>query len=216
MFLYYNDYNEEQQHKRMAIYHMVRHMNTRFQALPAGQRFGATHLIDVIGMQAHYHVGGSGAAYIHGVNVNNVFASFNQFRNLVDDGLLRAISITELDITVGNTGNAAGGNVNRPAGTPPTQAQLRQQATMYAQLFQFFRANSSHIRRVSLWGIDDPGSWRHRGSPHLWDAQLRPKMAFWAVADPASFLANPDDFAPGRTLQQMRASASNIPASAWN
>jgi len=206
MILYYNDYNEDNPAKRMAIYHMVREMNNRFAAQNNGRR-----LIDAVGMQAHYHVGGTGAAYPWPVNVANVRATLEQFARL---GIY--VSITELDITVGHTGNAQGGNVNRPAGTLPTAAQLTQQATMYAQLFQIFRDNAQHIRRVSFWGIDDPGSWRHRGSPHLWDGNLRPKPAFWAVADPDSFLANPSSFASGRTIEQMRASAVNIPAGAWD
>ncbi|MCL2190956.1 MAG: endo-1,4-beta-xylanase [Treponema sp.] len=211
LILYYNDYNEEQPGKRMAIYHMVREMNTRFAAQNNGRR-----LIDAVGMQGHYHVGDTGAAYPWPVNVANVRATLEQFARL---GIY--VSITELDITVGHTGNDRGGNVNtRPPGTPPTAAQLRQQAVMYAQLFQIFRDNAQHLRRVSFWGIDDPGSWRHRGSPHLWDGNLRPKEAFWAVAAPDAFV-NPAN-GQARPAAEINAFLANprasglIPEIAWD
>jgi len=188
MILYYNDYNEEAPSKRDAIYFMVREMNQRFAAENNGRL-----LIDAIGMQAHYHRGEVDGivteSYRHATNVANVRTALVRFASLIDQELLRYVSITELDITVGNTGNPAGNNVNaRPPGNPLTPNQAREQAIMYAQLFQIFRDNAQHLRRVSLWGIDDPGSWRHRGSPHLWDANLQPKEAFWAVAAPDAFV----------------------------
>ncbi|MCL2193932.1 MAG: endo-1,4-beta-xylanase, partial [Treponema sp.] len=66
--------------------------------------------------------------------------------------------------------------------------QERRQAIVYAQLFNIFRDNADVIRRVSIWGIDDPASWRARGSPLLWGENLRPKEAFWAVAHPDAFI----------------------------
>ena len=179
MILYYNDYNEENPNKRAAIYYMVREMNTRFAAQNNGRL-----LIDAIGMQAHYHAEGqgSGAAYPWGrTNLVYVRESMERFLRLIDDGLLRYISITELDITVGNG--------------PITPGQARQQAIMYAQLFRIFREfareNPGRLRRVSIWGINDDASWRHRGNPLLWNSRLEPKEAFWAVAHPDGFL-NPD------------------------
>jgi len=209
MILYYNDYNEEAPSKRDAIYFMVREMNQRFAAMSGNE---GRLLIDAIGMQAHYHRGEVDGvvteSYRHATHVPNVRLALERFASLIDQGLLRYVSITELDVTVGYTGNPAGNNVNvRPPGTPLTANQEREQAIMYAQLFQIFRDNARHIRRVSFWGIDDPGSWRHRGSPHLWDGELRPKEAFWAVANPEAFLnpatreaylANPRDFIDDR------------------
>ena len=168
MLLYYNDYNEDTPGKRAAIYFMVREMNERFARENNGRR-----LIDVIGMQAHYHVGGPLAAWSHGAILpSNVRASIERFASL---GVY--VSITELDLTVGNTDIS-----------PITPQQERQQAMIYAQLFQIFRDNADVIRRVSIWGIDDPASWRARGTPLLWGENLRPKEAFWAVAAPDAFL----------------------------
>ena len=183
MILYYNDYNEEQPNKRNAIYFMVREMNQRFAAENGGRR-----LIDAIGMQAHYHRSGQGSAFPWGpTNLDNVSASMERFSRLIDDGLLRYISITELDVTVG------GAPGDRFAPNPPlTAEQEMEQAIMYARLFRIFRdfadANPGWLRRVSLWGINDNASWRWRGSPVLWDSNLRPKKAFWAAAHPDGFL----------------------------
>jgi len=221
MILYYNDYNEEAPSKREAIFFMVREMNQRFAAQNNGRI-----LIDAIGMQAHYHRGGVGGAvtdsYQWVTDVSNVRNALERFASLIGQGLLRYVSITELDITVGNTGNDQGGNVNRPAGTPLTAAQARAQAIMYAQLFQIFRNNSASIRRISFWGIDDPSSWRHRGSPHLWDGNLRPKEAFWAVADPDAFLLPNGQPHPATEIDAFLANPRHhggsgfIPESAWD
>jgi len=178
MLLYYNDYNEDNAGKRNAIYFMVREMNERFARENNGRI-----LIDVIGMQSHYHVGGAGAAWTHGVNVNNVRQTIQRFSTLIDEGLLRYISVTELDVTVGNTDIS-----------PLTPQQERMQATMYAQLFQIYRDHADVLRRVSVWGIHDPASWRARGNPLLFNGDLTPKEAFWAVANPDAFLADPDAF----------------------
>jgi len=205
MILYYNDYNEEQPNKRDAIYFMVREMNERFARENNGRR-----LIDAIGMQAHYHRGNipgdPPARFPWGpVNVNNVRAAIERFASLDV-----YVSITELDITVGHTGSG-----------PLTATQEREQALLYARLFQIFKEladreeNPIRLRRVTFWGIDDPSSWRHEGSPHLWDRNLRPKEAFWAVADPNAFLANPAAFARGTSIEAMQAAAVNIPENAW-
>jgi len=194
MILYYNDYNEEQPGKREAIFFMVRDMNAEFaRRFPTGQ-YGSTRLIDAIGMQAHYHraaiveLGENNnrppnhgnlfpVQYPWATNIPNVRAALLRFAEL--DGVL--ISITELDITVGNAGI---GNF--------TPRHEREQAITYARVFNFFHefaaANPGRLRRVSIWGLDDPSSWRWRGSPVLFDGNFRPKEAFWAVAAPDAFV----------------------------
>ncbi|MCL2193148.1 MAG: endo-1,4-beta-xylanase [Treponema sp.] len=200
MVLYYNDYNEEATGKMNGIYFMVQEMNERFARENNGRR-----LIDAIGMQAHHHRGhvtGQDArpGWTRQSTAASVQTAIRRFASL---GVY--VSITELDITVGNTDVSV-----------LTAAQERAQAIRYAELFRMFRNNAQYIRRVSIWGVNDNASWRHQGSPLLWDAQLRPKEAFWAVADPEAFLANPDNFARDRTIAQMRDAAVNIPASAWD
>jgi len=212
MILYYNDYNEENPNKRAAIYYMVREMNERFAAQNNGRR-----LIDAIGMQAHYHRSGSGAAFPWGpTNINNVRVSLERFASIRPRV---HVSITELDVTVG-------GEQGERADPNPalSEQQERDQAIMYAQLLHIFRDNADSIRRLSLWGINDNASWRWRGHPNLWDADLQPKEAFWAVAAPDAFV-NP---ATGQARSNAEIDASleilragdperhYIPASAWN
>jgi len=181
--LYYNDYNLNSRPKARATFYMVREINERYRAETGGTR----NLIEVIGMQEHYHRGAiteigetnDDVAFPWPVNLADVRYAIELFRTLP----YIMLSVTELDITVGDT------NVR-----PLTRQQERAQAIMYAQAFQLFREHADVIRRVSIWGIDDPGSWRRRGSPVLFGYNLQPKEAFWAVANPDAFLANPDRF----------------------
>jgi len=208
MVLYYNDYNEEQPGKRNAIFYMVREMNEEFARRFPGGQYGSTRLIDAIGMQAHYHrgdiLGDAPARFPWGPNsLANIRAAIERFASLDV-----YVSITELDVTVGDT--RAG---------PLTPLQQREQAFMYAQIFQIFRDNAGSLRRVSIWGLDDPASWRHEGSPLLFDRNSRPKEAFWAVADPDAFV-NPETGAR-RSDAEINAFLANpaasgrIPQNAW-
>ncbi|MFC4601691.1 endo-1,4-beta-xylanase [Cohnella hongkongensis] len=81
--LYYNDYNEDNQNKAQAIYHMVKDINDRYALAHPGKR-----LIDGIGMQGHYNVN---------TNPENVKLSLEKFISLGVE-----ISITELDIQAGS------------------------------------------------------------------------------------------------------------------
>ncbi|WP_297987219.1 endo-1,4-beta-xylanase, partial [uncultured Anoxybacillus sp.] len=80
--LYYNDYNEDNQRKAQAIYHMVKELNEKFEQEHPGKK-----LIDGIGMQGHYSIR---------TNPDNVKMSLERFISLDVE-----ISITELDIQAG-------------------------------------------------------------------------------------------------------------------
>ncbi|MCL2190955.1 MAG: endo-1,4-beta-xylanase [Treponema sp.] len=169
--LYYNDYNLNIPRKRFAVYHMVRDINNRNRAALNGE-----NLIQAIGMQAHYwlpgSVGGQNRQPPAAVCPWDVRDSLVRFASL---GVY--ISITEMDIFAGG--------------------RAMDQAIMYARLFNLFRSftvaqrarNEPGLRRVSIWGIDDPSSWRAQYNPLLFDGRLNPKQAFWAVLDPDAFLA---------------------------
>jgi len=77
--LYYNDYNDDNQSKATAIYHMVKELNEKYAAAHNGEK-----LIDGIGMQGHYNLS---------TNPANVELSIERFKSLGVE-----ISITELDI----------------------------------------------------------------------------------------------------------------------
>jgi len=68
----------------------------------------------------------------------------------------------------------------------------------YAKLFQVFKKyaagpdnkdpNTYHvIERVTIWGIDDATSWRSEYGPLLFNSDLTPKEAFYAVLSTLMF-----------------------------
>ena len=163
MILYYNDYNLNIPRKRMPVYYMVRDINDRHRAA-----IGGRNLIQAVGMQAHYWLPGVG-----GRQPPVAVCPFDVRDSLVRFASLGVyVSITEMDIFA--------------------PGQERDQAIMYARLFNLFRsfatARPGILRRVSIWGVDDPSSWRSQYAPLLFSAGLNPKQAFWAVADPDAFL----------------------------
>ncbi|GAE27358.1 endo-1,4-beta-xylanase A precursor [Halalkalibacter wakoensis JCM 9140] len=80
--LYYNDYNDDNQNKATAIYHMIKEINDRYAAENDGRL-----LIDGMGMQGHYNLS---------TNHENVRKSLERFITLGVE-----VSITELDIQAG-------------------------------------------------------------------------------------------------------------------
>lgn len=172
VMLYYNDYNLDIPRKRFAVYHMVRDINKRH--LDArGER-----LIDAIGMQGHYWLSvprlAKGGAPPPATLVSNVRDSLARFASLGVN-----LSVTELDVAAGSDGILDPG-------------QDLSQAVMCARLFSLFKSFSKArpgvLRRVSIWGVDDGSSWRSFHSPLLFDRAFKPKLAFWAAADPGGFL----------------------------
>jgi len=167
--LIYNDFNEEFPHKRNAMANMTEELNERWHndatnnpayGNPNHPDYGRL-LIEAIGMQAHYN---------SGTNMDNVRASIERFSQTG-----ARIHVTELDIHFS-------GHVN-PDGSMTPAIQERQ-ATMFAQLFQWYREFSDYIDRVTIWGRDDSTSWRSTNAPTHFDRLYRPKAAFWAIYDP--------------------------------
>ncbi|WP_228586874.1 endo-1,4-beta-xylanase [Alkalibacterium sp.] len=83
--LYYNDYNDDNQNKATAIFHMIKEINEDYSRDNPDEL-----LIDGVGMQGHYN---------SGTSVNNVRMSIERFRELGIE-----IGVTELDITTASTG----------------------------------------------------------------------------------------------------------------
>lgn len=180
--LYYNDYNEEQPGKRAAIHQMVTQLNARWLTDPANTSPNRP-LIEVIGMQSHYHLDAWG-----GMNWGNIRAALELFTSI--PGV--TVSITELDITVGPESN-----FNPNPGLYVTRAPLSaedqaRQAVAFGRLFRYYVEFNHSINRVSFWGIADNRGWRRGGHPSLFDTNYQPKKAFWAVlAEGTPFQAAP-------------------------
>jgi endo-1,4-beta-xylanase len=158
--LYYNDYNLDNQNKAKTVAAMVKEINDEYLS-EGNDRL----LIEGVGMQGHYSLGTS---------PDNVEASIELFKSLGVE-----ISVTELDITAGS----------ESAGALNARNEYKQ-AEVYAQLFEVFKRHSDVMARVTFWGIDDASSWRSKRFPLLFNADLTPKQAFYAVADPEGYLEN--------------------------
>jgi len=186
--LYYNDYNEEVPAKRNAIGQMVEQLNERWaydmennpEAVPAGEPYTGRLLVEGIGMQSHYHMGG------WTTNINNVRPAIERF--VAATG---RVSITELDLTV-----FFHGGTTPPRPTDQIPAYFAAQADVYARLFGYYLEFADYIPRVSIWGLADHQSWRAVGLPVLFDSNFDPKPAFHAILDVAANATAPTIEAP--------------------
>jgi len=163
VLLYYNDYNLNNQRKSDAVRNMVRELNDKYKA-----EGNTRNLIDGIGMQAHYGLN---------TRIDDVRASIEKFAEI---GVI--VDISELDVET-KTGNSG---IRKNSVMTDTEARL--QAILYAQLFNVFREYKDHITRVTMWGIDDENNWKSYGNPCLFDGDLNPKPAFYAVSYASRYL----------------------------
>ena len=162
--LYYNDYSLYVPGKANEVYEMVTEL--RAKGVP----------IDGIGMQSHY------TQYL---SVDAVRRSLELFATI--PGL--EISVTELDI-----GIAA-------SDTGLTAEEDALQGRLYAELFSLYKeyaqgpanpdVSKRLIARVTVWGTTDDTSWLGKRYPLLFDREFAPKSAYYAVADPETYLAGP-------------------------
>lgn len=117
-----------------------------------------------IGMQGHYNTG----TQISGVR--NSLEIFSQIEGI-------KISITELDVGVNGAGDSL------------TAKEEKAQALVYAKLFKLFKEYADVIERVTLWGYRDDTSWRAEQFPLIFNSDLSPKEAFYAILDPDGYIA---------------------------
>jgi endo-1,4-beta-xylanase len=65
-----------------------------------------------------------------------------------------------------------------------SEANLEKQAQKYADVMKLMLEYADRTEAVEVWGLKDDMSYRSYEYPLLFDAELNPKPAFWAVADP--------------------------------
>jgi len=164
--LYYNDYNMDNQRKVQAVAAMIKEINDKYR-----DEGHDRNLIDGIGLQAHY------STNVLMSSVRNTIQKFGELGLIVD--------ISELDVVIRSAEDG-----NKGSGKDSRMSSLDQkiQANVYASLFKIFMENSKYISRVTMWGMDDESSWKSYGNPCLWDFNLNPKQAFFAVSDPEGYL----------------------------
>jgi endo-1,4-beta-xylanase len=119
-------------------------------------------LIDGIGMQEHDTLSTDPA---------NVEKSLEKFISLGVE-----ISITELDIQATVNGKY-------------TEGADKDQAYLYARLFEIFKAHAANIKRVTFWGMDDGTSWLNASNPLPFDEFLKAKPAYYGVTEPVRIIA---------------------------
>ena len=157
--LYYNDFNEESRGKREVIASMTEELNERWRDDPRNNDSGRL-LIEGLGMQAHY--------WTNWLDPNDVRDTIIRFAQTG-----ARVAITELDLPLGQWNSFGERN----------DTNLERQATLYRELFSIFVELSEHIDSVTLWGRADHQSWRAQGFPLLFDGNLDPKPAFWAIVE---------------------------------
>jgi len=176
--LYYNDYSLEAEPKRSGAVALVRKLQAAGVPL-AG-----------IGIQEHVNL-----VWPTSKDLNETIEAFGKL------GI--AVAFTELDIDVlpaasTNVGADVGLRVEQSAalnpytkGLPDTVQQAL--AHRYAELFGVYLRHRDVVRRVTLWGVTDLGSWLNdwpvpgrTNYPLLFDRQGNPKPAFDAIVREAS------------------------------
>lgn len=156
--LYINDYGTDNPTKRDYLYNLVKTMLDK--GVP----------IDGVGHQTHIN--------IVQPSLDSIRASIEKFASLGLDN-----QITELDISVYTNDTDA-------YETVPEDVFITQ-AYRYKALFELFRELEDKISNVTVWGTDDSRTWlnlypKERPNPALlFDSQLQPKYAYWALIDPS-------------------------------
>ncbi len=166
--LYYNDYGLTRPAKRDKAVRLIRDLQAKGIKVHA------------IGIQGHWN--------IQQPPLEDIERSIETFAAL---GI--KVNITELDISLFTKEQTD----NRYKDTVPPEV-LAKQAARYAAAFEIFRRHRDIIDRVTIWGTTDRYSWLNHSPvkgrtdhPLLFDRTSKPKPAFWAVIDPAAFLAGP-------------------------
>jgi len=166
--LYYNDYSMHVRNKGIAVYNMIKDINTRYAAENNGKK-----LIDGMGMQGHWGLYIPDETRIAGITYyDNVKYALENFISL---GII--VDISELDVIAGYDEEGTGRN------STLSNEDAQKQADVYTTLFKLFLEYKEHIGRVTMWGIDDKNSWKSLGNPCLFDGDLKPKKAFYAVSN---------------------------------
>lgn len=157
--LFINDYGTEDPRKRRFLYDLIKRLKAN------GVK------IDGIGHQMHVNI-----HYPPAQSIDETLALFAKL------GLEN--QITEMDVSVyTNMTQSYGRDEDIP------RSELIEQAKRYRELFKVFLKHKS-LTSVTFWGLSDLNTWLtswpiHRpDQPLLFDKQLQPKPAFWAIVEP--------------------------------
>jgi endo-1,4-beta-xylanase len=166
--LYINEYSTDDSVKRAKLLSVVREL--RAAGVP----------IDGVGHQMH-------------ISVN--WPPIANLKQAFDDVAAMGLEnqVTELDMSLYNDSGACWSDPHAclpDLGNPVPNDVMRAQALRYRAVFDLFDHEPS-IKAVTFWGYSDKHTWLtttpapRNNLPLLFDANLRPKAAFWAIVDPA-------------------------------
>lgn len=116
--------------------------------------------IDAYGFQCHYSVGDPAIASVR-----------NAMEKITAKGL--KLRVSELDVGID---------------TDNRQSQNKQ-AAYFKELFQLFLEYADQMEAVQVWGLTDDRSWRTGKFPLLFDKDMQPKPAFFAVHEAVKEMA---------------------------
>ena len=163
--LFYNDYNEISSTKRAKIIQMIKKLQEK--GVP----------IHGIGLQGHWA--------INEPDYTQLESTLNDFSQLA-----LPLHITELDISVYPKEHQARDRNASDTDTTYSAEKEKLQMEKYRMIFELFRKYKDHIQSVTFWNISDRSSWldnfpvrNRKDYPLLFDANLKPKKAFWEVVN---------------------------------
>jgi len=163
--LFYNDYNEINSIKREKIYKLVKSLKD------AGVPIGG------VGLQGHWA--------INEPSKGQLDSTIKKFI-----GLGVKIQITELDISVYPKEHNARERKPSDGDTAFSEEKEKKQIEVYKNCFEVFRRYKDIISGVTFWNVSDKHTWLdnfpvrgRKDYPLLFDVNLNPKKAFWAVVN---------------------------------
>jgi uncharacterized repeat protein (TIGR02543 family) len=162
--LYYNDTAWDHPSRPEFIFRMIEDINNKWRA-----EGNTRPLIEGIGIQGHETLNSDPAV------------TEAHIQRAIQMGL--RIRISEMDISMWRWSEN-----NTDWSKVPTQQMFEHQAELYARYFQLFRRYSNHIDSVNFWGFKDSHSWLNYNYPLLFNYDMTPKLAYFAVIDPDGYL----------------------------
>jgi endo-1,4-beta-xylanase len=163
--LFYNDYNEINPVKREKIFKLVKSLKD--DGVP----------IHGVGLQGHWA--------LNEPSQQQLDSTLTRFSEL---GL--KIQITELDISVYPKEHNARDRKAEDYDSNFTKEKEAKQIEVYKMCFELFRKHKDAISGVTFWNISDRHTWLdnfpvrgRKDYPLLFDKDLKPKKAYWAVVD---------------------------------
>ena len=162
--LFYNDYNTERPEKRERIYKLLK------------QLVDAKVPINAVGLQGHWS--------IYEPTKQELKTTIERFASL---GL--KVQITELDMSIYPWEKNQRAKVATDIDTYTPELEQKQIA-QYGMIFKTLRDHKNAVTGVTFWNISDRHSWLdeypvmgRKNYPLLFDQNLQPKKAYWAVVD---------------------------------